>query len=132
MKLLAVMIRMMVNVVASSLTRKKDTASLSFALWKTSFDVSRVNIVPITTPNRQKKASDKKNVMSFLVSTSSRDVITVAIKQEVASVVLELLMINLDVTSLPNTVDAKKTMYAIAELPNQENCWAKPKRLLCR
>jgi hypothetical protein len=101
---------MMVDVVASSLTRKKDTASLSFALWRTSFDVSRVNIVPITTPNRQKKASDKKNVMSWLVSASIRDVMIVAIKQEVASVALDLLMVKLDITSLPSTVDAKKTM----------------------
>ena len=122
----------MVNVLASSLTRKKDTALMSFALRRTSFEVSRVNTVPITTPNRQKNASDKKNVMSLVVSASSRDVIIVAIKQEVASVVLDFLIVNLDVASLPNTVDVKKTMYAIKELPNQENCRVKPKRSLCR
>ncbi|KJH76802.1 hypothetical protein UB23_12425 [Pseudomonas sp. ES3-33] len=126
------MMRMRVNVVASSLTRKKDTASLSLALWRTSFDVRRVNIVPITTPNKQNNASDKKKAMSLLVSASSREVITVAIKQEDESLMLDLLMINLDIASLPNIVDAKNTMYAISELPNQENCWAKPKRSLCR
>ncbi|CAI9001583.1 hypothetical protein EMIT0P291_90204 [Pseudomonas sp. IT-P291] len=94
--------------------------------------MSRVIIVPITTPNKQKKASDKKYVMSLLVDASSSDVIMVAIKQETPNVVLEFLMMNLDITNLPNTVDAKKTKYAIAELPNQESCWATPRRSLWR